>query len=241
MLLAPINPRLYPAPHNECPMRGDENHTDIVKPQFFGSISSIFLLILWLVLGELSAIIHRSLVGTAGAARYWYYSSIPPTVALLCIATIVRPKILLYSRWQLTPKDLLVAVFPPILIQAIPLFFVRDPRNYFAPSYWPSSAMFYVAFLGPALEEVFCRGVILRSLTMRIPRFSALLAVSVMVSAGHPAFWEALPRQVILSLVYLASDNSLAASILCHTVLNAFIFIPLGDFFQRWHIYTIWN
>jgi membrane protease YdiL (CAAX protease family) len=119
------------------------------------------------------------------------------------------------------------------------MLFVRDAREYFTSA--RVHTMLCLAVLAPVLEEIFCRGFILRSLALRTSRLVAFLIVSVLVSVLHPVFWEALPRQMMISLVYFATGNSLAASILCHVVLNLCIFLPIGGFFQQWHVYTIWK
>jgi membrane protease YdiL (CAAX protease family) len=215
---------------------------DSRERECFGVLSAILLLLLWAFLGVILALIQFPSTKEAMAVGEWCRFTIPPTAIVLFCSGIARPRLLLLSNWRLTWRDVPLTMVPPILLQAIPMFFARDAAEYF--SFFGSaslSTMFCVAAVGPVLEELFCRGFILRSLALRTSRLVALLIVSVVVSLIHPAFWEALPRQIMISLVYFATGNSLTASILCHIILNSFVFLPIGDFFQRWHVYTIWK
>jgi membrane protease YdiL (CAAX protease family) len=209
-------------------------HVEPYRDESFRAFSAIFLLVLSELLALLFALAQRAANGTKAATEYWYYPGIYAMVVALSLSIVLKPKLLFLSNWRPKPKHFLLAALPPLLIQSVPMFFVSDPNEYFvAPTL---SHVIFIAILGPTLEEIFCRGVILRSLTMRMSRFAAVAVVSVLVSLGHASFWDALPRQIIICLVYLATDDSLAASIFCHMVLNSFVLLPIAAFFQRWHV-----
>jgi membrane protease YdiL (CAAX protease family) len=144
------------------------------------------------------------------------------------------------SRWRPKWTDALgvIAVF---LTQGIPLLFVSVPSDYFVNSQWPRSAFIWVAIAGPVLEEMLCRAIALRSLEVRMPKWAAIFLLSALAAGLHPVFLEALPRQLVLSSIYVLLGDSIVASCLARIGLNAFVFLPLAPFFQRLHIYTIWK
>jgi membrane protease YdiL (CAAX protease family) len=169
------------------------------------------------------------------------YGSTVSTSLTICIAVLGRPGLLRLSRWKITWLDILTAVPLAILVQAVPLLFVTDAREYFFNGTRSVVFLIWVVIAIPILEETLCRGVLLKSLKSRLPSFVAILLLSTLISAGHPVFLEALPRQILLCIVYVALRDSLAASITFHIVMNGFVFLPIGGFFQHWHIYTLWH
>lgn len=163
------------------------------------------------------------------------------TALFVCVVLVQRPRLLTLSRWRPRWTDLVIGASCGCLVQAVPLFVASIPAAHLYPPSWSRWSILWIAVAGPILEEIFCRGALLKSLKSRLPRFAALALVSVAISAGHHSFWHALPQQAALSFVYLAMGDSLAASITCHITINAFPYLPVAAFFQRWHLFTLWK
>jgi membrane protease YdiL (CAAX protease family) len=184
---------------------------------------------------------HRAMVGSDNYHRHPYYGYMLATGFFTFVVWLQKPRLFSLSRWRPTLPSFSIAVTAAILAQAIFMSFVADPRKFFAPQIFPYSDFIPVAVLAPVLEELFFRGAVLKSLAMRVSPPIAILLVSLAAAAEHRSFLTALPIQIMLSVVYVAFGDSLAASIACHIMLNAFPFLPLASFFQKWHVYTLWK
>jgi membrane protease YdiL (CAAX protease family) len=186
-----------------------------------------------MVLNILGVGVERSMYGVDYERSHWYWVSIFSLAPVLVALLVFRPNILLLSRWTLKARYIVIAVVPILLIQSVTLYTVKDGGSYLMrPSPGP---IFCILIAGPVLEEVLFRGFILRSLVGRMNVVAAVLIVSVLMSFSHAVFWQALPRQIILSTVYIVCDYSLTASILSHIVLNLIPFLPLSDLLHRGH------
>jgi hypothetical protein len=78
----------------------------------------------------------------------------------------------------------------------------------------------------PVIEELICRGVILRSLLTRLDVVWAIVLSSVVFSLFHIAFWPAFIGEIFISLIYVIRRKSLAVSILYHVAGNTLVWFP---------------
>ncbi len=224
-------------------MTTEESKTQQVPStsQYYGVSSSLLLLAAWIGIAFLLELVQRAASGPLRLGETVDYGSICSTIFVICFVMIDKPGLLSFSRWRIRWTDIFVAAPLAVLVQATPLFFVADAREYFYPATTPYVFLFWSVLCMPIFEEMFCRGVLLKSLNVRLPRILAVAILSTLVAAGHPVFLEALPRQALLCFVYLALGDSLCASIVAHVVLNGFLALPIASFFQRLHIYTLWH
>jgi len=107
----------------------------------------------------------------------------------------------------------------------------------------PGFQLIPIVCLGPVLEEVLCRGIILKSFKSYLPSTAAVLVAAVLVAAllfslAHRQFWSVLPSQLMLSIVYVALGDSLPASIAAHIKNNAFALVLASGAFEKWHAYA---
>lgn len=212
------------------------DHPRLSRDDSFGVLASIFILVGLGIAGAIVGLIEIALTGIT--PKYSPLLSAVTLVLYLPLPIAVRPRILLLSHWTLRLRDFVIAVVSPLLIQFIPLLFVADPKEYFTKL--TVGIVTCAVVLVPLLEEVLIRGIVLRSLLARSSSVIAILLTSALFSLLHPNFWESLPRQILLSLVYTATDFCLSASIVAHMVSNAVIFLPfLASVFKQLHIYTI--
>lgn len=79
-----------------------------------------------------------------------------------------------------------------------------------------------VAVLGPALEELLLRGVVLDALRRRMPGWAAIVGTAVAFAALHASLWSMLPLTVLgLGLGWLATKSrSLWPAIVAHVMYN---------------------
>jgi membrane protease YdiL (CAAX protease family) len=224
-------------------MTPEESKTQQVSStsQYYGVSSSLLLLAAWIGMALVLELVQRAASGSLDFSKTVDYGSIFSTILVICFVMLDKPALLGLSRWRIRWMDVCVAAPLAVLVQATPLFFVADAREYFYPATTPYVFLSWSVICMPILEEMFCRGILLKSLKVKLPRILAVAILSTLVAAGHPVFIEALPRQILLCFVYLALGDSICASIIAHVVLNGFVALPLASFFQRLHIYTLWH
>jgi hypothetical protein len=72
-----------------------------------------------------------------------------------------------------------------------------------------------------------------------MPLAAAIPVTVFLASAAHGNFWRAVPLQLVFCGLYVGMGNSLAASITAHIAANVLVYLPLRNFFQKWHIHTL--
>jgi membrane protease YdiL (CAAX protease family) len=215
--------------------KGIENRTP-----YFGTGTVLLLYLLMILTVDAVAAIQQWLFGAQSLHKYWY---LPSPIAILPIAFLIvfRHRSLLgLSGWRPRWVDFLIGVPLGVLGAAIPLFFVSTPIQGVG-SALPRGSIIPIVVVMPFLEEIIYRGVFLKSLKTRLPRGESVLIVTLLAAFGDSSFWIGLPGQFILSVVYVSLGDSLAASILGHIASNAFVYLPVAGFFERWHIYPLWK
>ncbi|HKW62622.1 MAG TPA: type II CAAX endopeptidase family protein [Candidatus Acidoferrum sp.] len=174
-------------------------------------------------------LIYLSTVGAyefISTFREKFFGSLPGSIyydtpiAILIVAAVAlyhRPKLLALSRWVPRSVDILVATSVGLLIITTELALLhRKPDiRLVDPTFIP------IVLVAPIAEELWVRGICLRSLRERQPAWLAILFVTVLSSLFHGNFWWALPAQLGLCVVYTALGNSLAASVILHMTINA--------------------
>ena len=132
-----------------------------------------------------------------------------------------RPGYLKFSRWGVNATDIVLAVAVGYAAQAVTLFLWPVPKP--SPD-WIKVACFVV--FGPAVEELFARGILLRSFLFVWPPWLSIAAVTILMSLLHDPVTRALLAQCVFCVLYYKRGNSITLSIICHSVTNAVVLFP---------------
>jgi len=169
-------------------------------------------------------------------------------LSLLCFCIVIgfvaydRPELLRLSRWRPRWADVAVGLCSGLAVRSLLFLFVSDPVKVLSQPYVPGHTFFQIAVLGSTLEEVVFRGVFLRSFKAQFGVTRGILLISFLATIGHSPPWSYhLVGQLLFSVLYLAMGDSLPASTAAHVAANSLLYLPLGEFFQKWHVYTIFK
>jgi membrane protease YdiL (CAAX protease family) len=183
--------------------------------------------------------VHATLWPTA-FTKYSYYDS---PIAIVSVVTVVfykRPQLLAASRWRLRICHLTIGLTVGSVVPVMLWIFTRDPVHEAGLRLPPYSAFFPAIVLAPVVEELFCRGILLRSLKSYFPASAAIAITAVGVSLVHRHFWGVLPMQATLSILYVVLGDSIPTSILAHITNNSVVLLLSTGLFDRLHSY-VWN
>lgn len=176
------------------------------------------------------------------AENKWFYGPLISMSLGLCFVLQNRPRLLLLSRWRPRWSDLVVGISCGVAIKSLLLLFVSDPVKFLAYPYVTSDSFFQIAIAGSLIEETLVRGVFLRSLLVHLSTGWAVLVIVLLGTLAHaPYVLFAVGVQLVFSVLYVAMGDSLAVCIAAHIASNALVYLPVGEFFKRWHIYTIFR
>jgi membrane protease YdiL (CAAX protease family) len=82
--------------------------------------------------------------------------------------------------------------------------------------------------LGPIVEEVFLRGLLLELLLQRHSVVTSVIISSILTAFDHESFWPALAGHLFLCFIYLRFRRSLVMSSATHIVGNLLASIPMN-------------
>jgi membrane protease YdiL (CAAX protease family) len=171
------------------------------------------------------------------ARPHWGNTSenISPVISMLLCILLIRfiwPNALILAGWTNSLTDILSGVTVAIVLNFT--FRLSHRLGWLTGKFDPESqsvfAITCVVFLIPILEEVVHRGVILRSLSNYVSPWAAVALTSLLVAGAHISFFLAIPGQLAFSAIYLLRQKSLTASIACHIVFNALVYVELFKF-----------
>lgn len=144
---------------------------------------------------------------------------------VIAVALIVKQRPTIFSASVLRPRwpDLPLALIVGYVDVNIRFLLLEPPFTLGFDA--PLKMILVIVFL-PIIEELICRGAIVRSLIQRMHIVWAILLSSALFSLAHIAFWPAFAAQVFLSLIYIVRNRSLAASLMYHVITNCLVFFP---------------
>src|SRR4051812_7644625 len=116
-----------------------------------GAFAAILLLFLAETLATPLRMLRQAVVRVVTPEGWLYWVPLTTLIPLL-FAIAAKPKILFFSRWRPEVKAILIGGVTALLIQAVPLFFVCDPLQYFGTPTW--KIVVAVAILIPPVEEM---------------------------------------------------------------------------------------
>jgi membrane protease YdiL (CAAX protease family) len=190
------------------------------KQGTFSILELIALQVVWAAAGIGVVIFSRS----SGVVPAVWYCESAIALGLTCIVgTVWRPKLLYWSKWTASLSELLTLACLGYLFQTVKL-------GLWGISVPPRGVLWLVCgvLVGPVFEELFTRGMILRSLLPRMNPWVAIGVTATLSALSHVSFWMSLPSQILLGIVYKLRENSIAASIACHVGMNAAVHFPTG-------------
>jgi membrane protease YdiL (CAAX protease family) len=197
-------------------------------------IAGAFLVCLGIFAGALLWEVLASLWGLRGDPIYRALFSLS---LVICFVLAQRPRLLMMSRWRPRIIDLLVGISCGLAVESLVLLLVSNPVKFLGPPSLSVHSLLGVAILGSILEEVLFRGVLLKSLRSIMPTTAAVALVVLLSLPGHPShILSALALQLTFSIVYITMGDSLVAAMAAHISANLLVCLPVGPFFDRWHI-----
>lgn len=104
--------------------------------------------------------------------RYWYIGSLVDFAAVDAFVLLQKPSIWRMSRWSVSPKDAGLAIATGCALSLLIRLYFHD-----SPDLSIASVTDAVCLM-PVIEELFFRGIVLRSLILRFPSWIAVLLVS---------------------------------------------------------------
>ncbi len=215
----------------------------IIGPFPFYGIGGLFLL--YCSLGLVYGLIHfvHETQAPGSFRGYWYYDSPISVLLIVFIVYCRRPQLLALSRWRPRWIDFGVGIPAGLLVPLIAWLAFRDPVNSLRLYLLRPTSLIPFVCLTPVLEEIFCRGIFVRSVESYWPRICTVVFVAAVIASVHSSFWMDLPAQLLLSSVYVALGNSLPASITAHFANNAAVFLFATSPLVKWHayIYSLWK
>ena len=189
------------------------------QPTFFGIGGVLLLYFSTLVSFELAGL-FRNLF--AASFRDYYVPPISLLVVII-VGILLRPKMLNQSRWKPRVIDIAIGVLAGGLVLVLEFLAERNSHRFLGPL--PERTFVPIVILAPIIEEVFFRGILLRSLREHFPPWMAIALVALLAALGHTNFWVDLPAQLVLSVAYISTGNSLAASVTAHITTNMAVFL----------------
>jgi len=180
------------------------------------TVSIFALLVLFVsyeVLTFLAYTVHFRLLGAESLSTSWFVDSYVVQTVLVLVSLIFHRQILRLSTLRPKWDDVLWFALG-FLVNGLPIPGTQRAEFSHQFNLW-AYAMVLVAY-GPIVEELFVRGIFLRSLIERFPKIVVILGVSLIWALDHVNFWASLPLQLTLCIVYVCRKNSLSASIACH-------------------------
>lgn len=211
-------------------------------PPFY-SIGGAVLLYLFLVLCFVTVkIVHES-VWPKNFDKYWYYDSTFSFLIVLSVVFYTRPRLFALSRWHPRWTDFAIAVPIGALIPAMVWLMLREPVDIPLSHALPVTSILPIVCLGPIVEEVLCRGTVLKSFQSYLPLTVAVILTALLVSFAHRHFWTVLPSQLMLSILYVALGDSMPASISAHVTNNAVVLALATGAAEKWHahFWSMWK
>jgi len=179
----------------------------------FSTFALLGLFVSYEVLIFLVHAAHFNLLGAASLRTSWFVDSYVVQTALVFVCLIFHRQILSLSTLRPKWEDVLWFALG-FLVNGLPIPGTQRAEFSHQFSLWVY-AMVLVAY-GPIVEELFVRGIFLRSLIERFPKIVVVLGVSLIWALDHVNFWASLPLQLTLCIVYVCRKNSLSTSIACH-------------------------
>jgi membrane protease YdiL (CAAX protease family) len=136
-----------------------------------------------------------------------------------------KPHIYRMSRWAVKWKDVALGIILGLSARLLLQLMFRVRGEAIPAPDRHALAIVSIVLLGPILEELICRGALLRSLLANFHPLFAILLTTCIVAAFHAEFFWALPGQLILSVLYVVSNKSLPSTIICHITMNALTYV----------------
>jgi membrane protease YdiL (CAAX protease family) len=88
----------------------------------------------------------------------------------------------------------------------------------------PATVAFGVVFISPIIEEI-VRAVVMCPLMDRWGTLLGMAVTSVLTALVHPQPWRVLIPTVALSIMFIATRRSIAATALAHSILNTIVVV----------------
>jgi membrane protease YdiL (CAAX protease family) len=156
---------------------------------------------------------HFRSLGAENLKTFWFVDGYVVQTALVLASLLFSLQILRLSTYRPNWEDVLWLALG-FLVNSLPFPGIQRAELSHQVGLWP-----YVVILvvyGPIVEELFVRGIFLRSLIERFSKIVAVLGVSLIWALDHVNFWASLPLQLTICIIYVWRKNSLSASIACH-------------------------
>ncbi len=173
-----------------------------------------------ILLGIASAIFLQEILGASGTWQN-HRTLILTVIGLFWVNLLLlwrRPHYLRLSRWIVDAKDLVLALVVGYSTQV--LTFLLWPRPESSPD-WVQIVCLVVVI--PPLEEMFARGILLRSLLSVWPPWLSIATITILQAVMHFRFLPALLPQLAFCVLYYQRRNCITASIICHSMTNAVV------------------
>lgn len=182
------------------------------KRHTFGLLELLFIILSWSLIGY-------CLDSWTSSFLAWYVRSV---VAMAAISVLILAKNLapLHEFYSIRLRGLFLAGVAGILFGFASLGLEGSDRL------GGPTILIWTVVLGPPLEELLMRGVLLSSLRPQVGGTFALLGVSCFAGLVHDHFWPSFLIQAGFGLVYLVSERSLTLSTIAHAVTNFIIDYP---------------
>jgi len=159
------------------------------------------------------------------ARKYHYLDSIVVLGLVSVFIGFNKPRLYRMSRWGVKWQDVIWGIGSGISVRLLQQLIFRLQGESYPAAERNVLAIVCVVVLGPILEELLCRGVLLRSLLANFQPIVGILLTTCIVAAFHAEFLWAFPGQLILSVLYVASNKSLPSTMICHVTMNALTYV----------------
>lgn len=159
------------------------------------------------------------------ARKYHHIDSIVVFGLASVFIGLNKPHIYRMSRWRVKWQDVILGIASGFSVRLLQQLIFRLRGESFPAADRHALAIVSVVILGPILEELICRGALLRSLLASFQPLFAILLTTCIVAAFHAEFFWAFPGQLILSALYVVSNKSLPSTIICHITMNALTYV----------------
>jgi membrane protease YdiL (CAAX protease family) len=179
---------------------------------------------IWLLWGVVTELLSRVEFGLFSESfdHLGYLASFVSGIITIGLVVRQKPKIFQFSSFHFRWSDLILGPAAGYVSLNLVLLIMKPP---FAVV-WPGYIYLLLLIPAPVVEELICRGVILRSLLHRMDVFAAILLASGLAAAFHLEFLTTFLGQSIVSIIYVVRRRSLAVSMLVHVSSNTFLLFP---------------
>lgn len=159
------------------------------------------------------------------ARKYHHIDSIVVLGLVSIFVSLNKPHIYRMSRWGVKWQDVILGIAAGFCVRLLQQLMFRVRGEAIPAPDRHALAAVSVVILGPILEELICRGALLRSLLAKFHPLFALSLTTCIVAAFHAEFLWAFPGQLILSALYVFNKKSLPSTITCHMTMNALTYV----------------